>query len=132
MRQRLEARRGGTFAPFFRASESPMAMACFRLLTVRPLLPLFSVPRFRRRIADATVFCADLPYLREVLRPLLAMSTSRVAGDGAPNVHPYLEEWSRFHAEPFGPAVQARRPFAGSPVPARWVESPSSFRVGIG
>src|SRR5205823_14844308 len=56
----------GTLAPFFRASESPMAMACFRLLTRPPLPPLpeRSVPRFFRRIALATVLPAALPYLR--------------------------------------------------------------------
>jgi hypothetical protein len=32
----------GTFLPFLRASESPMAIACFRLFTVLPLRPLFS------------------------------------------------------------------------------------------
>ena len=32
----------GTFLPFWRASESPMAIACFLLLTVLPLFPLFS------------------------------------------------------------------------------------------
>ena len=30
----------GTLAPFLRASDSPMAMACLRLLTVLPLRPL--------------------------------------------------------------------------------------------
>lgn len=52
----------GTFAPFFRASERPMAMACLRLLTVPPLPPRpdLSVPRFLRRIALATVFEAPL------------------------------------------------------------------------
>jgi hypothetical protein len=53
--------RRGTFAPFFRASLNPIAMACFRLLTLPPE-PLLSVPLFRRRIADLTVFEADLPY----------------------------------------------------------------------
>lgn len=52
----------GTFAPFFLASLKPMAMACFRLVTRRPD-PLLSVPRLRRRMADSTRFCADLPYL---------------------------------------------------------------------
>src|SRR5215471_19859993 len=54
----------GTLAPFLRASERPIAIACFRLLT-RPPLPPFpdrKVPRFRRRIADLTDFCAPLPY----------------------------------------------------------------------
>jgi hypothetical protein len=50
----------GTFAPFFRASESPMAIACLRLFTFLPL-PLFSVPRFRRRIALPTDFDAPFP-----------------------------------------------------------------------
>jgi hypothetical protein len=38
-----------------------MAIACFRLFTVRPD-PLLSVPFFRRRIADPTRFDADRPY----------------------------------------------------------------------
>jgi hypothetical protein len=48
-----------------------MAIACLRLFTVRPE-PLFSEPRFRRRIADFTVFAADFPYF--------AMNTSEVSG----------------------------------------------------
>jgi hypothetical protein len=60
-RLRDEARRGGTLAPFFRASLNPIAIACFRLRTFRPD-PLFSVPFFRRCIADLTVLDADLPY----------------------------------------------------------------------
>jgi hypothetical protein len=38
-----------------------MAIACLRLVTLRPEL-LFSVPRFLRRIADSTFFDADRPY----------------------------------------------------------------------
>src|SRR5688572_33253883 len=57
----------GTFAPFSRASLSPIAIACFRLVTFRPEL-LFNVPFFFRRIADSTRLLAPLPYL--------AMSTS--------------------------------------------------------
>jgi hypothetical protein len=53
--------RDGTFAPFSRASLSPMAIACLRLVTFRPE-PLLSVPRFRRRIVDSTFFDAALPY----------------------------------------------------------------------
>ena len=45
---------GGTFAPDRRASESPMAMACLRLVTFLPLRPLFSVPCFSSRIARST------------------------------------------------------------------------------
>jgi hypothetical protein len=58
---RDELRLRGTFAPFFRASLRPIAIACLRLFT-RPPDPLFSVPFFRRRIADSTLFDADLPY----------------------------------------------------------------------
>jgi hypothetical protein len=53
--------RRGTFAPFSLASLSPIAIACFRLFTVRPEL-LFRVPFLRRRIADVTLFEADRPY----------------------------------------------------------------------
>jgi hypothetical protein len=52
----------GTFAPFFLASLSPMAIACLRLVTRRPE-PLFRVPFLRRSIADFTVLDADFPYL---------------------------------------------------------------------
>ncbi|HZS60836.1 MAG TPA: hypothetical protein VFA43_16295, partial [Gemmatimonadaceae bacterium] len=60
--------RFGTFAPFFRASLSPIAIACLRLFTVPPLPPRpdLSVPRFRRRIALATRFDAAFPYLRAI------------------------------------------------------------------
>jgi hypothetical protein len=56
----------GTFAPFFRASERPMAIACLRLLTVPPLPPLpdFKLPCFFLRIALATLLPAALPYFR--------------------------------------------------------------------
>jgi hypothetical protein len=50
-----------TFAPFFRASLRPMAIACLRLFTLRPE-PVLSVPFFRRRMVDFTFFAADLPY----------------------------------------------------------------------
>ena len=59
-----EERLRGTFAPFSRASERPMAIACFRLVTFRPLRPLLSVPDFRLCIARLTLLPADLPYLR--------------------------------------------------------------------
>ena len=58
----LRRRRLGTFAPDRRASERPIAMACLRLVTLRPDRPLRSVPRFRSRIARATLRCACLPY----------------------------------------------------------------------
>jgi hypothetical protein len=55
----------GTLAPFLRASERPMAIACFRLFTVPPLPPFpdFKVPRFLRRIALLTDLPAAFPYL---------------------------------------------------------------------
>ena len=54
----------GTFAPFFRASDNPIAMACLRLVTFLPLRPDLSVPFFRRRIALLTRLDAALPYFR--------------------------------------------------------------------
>jgi hypothetical protein len=51
----------GTFAPFLRASDSPIAMACLRLVTLRPD-PLFSVPRFLRRMVRSTFLLALRPY----------------------------------------------------------------------
>jgi len=56
-----DRRRAGTFAPFLRASLNPIAIACFRLFTLPPD-PLFSVPFFRRFIADSTRLDADRPY----------------------------------------------------------------------
>jgi hypothetical protein len=58
----------GTFAPFSRASDSPIAMACLRLLTVPPLppFPLLRVPRLRRFIALFTLLPAASPYFRLV------------------------------------------------------------------
>ena len=53
----------GTFAPLRLASESPMAMACFLLLTRVPLFPLFKLPVFSLCIARLTDRCALLPYL---------------------------------------------------------------------
>src|ERR1041384_6997464 len=56
----------GTLAPFLRASESPIAIACLRLLTFppRPPLPERRVPFFFRCMALFTLFPAALPYLR--------------------------------------------------------------------
>src|SRR5262245_29479822 len=61
-------RRFGTFAPERRASESPIAIACLRLVTFRPERPLRSVPRLRSRMTFSTFFDAFLLYF-------LAMST---------------------------------------------------------
>lgn len=54
----------GTFAPFFLASDNPIAIACLRLFTVLPLRPDLSVPFLRRRIALSTRLDAALPYFR--------------------------------------------------------------------
>ena len=55
---------GGTFAPFFRASDRPIAIACFRLVTFppRPPLPLRNVPAFSRRMALSTLLLAASLY----------------------------------------------------------------------
>jgi hypothetical protein len=59
-------RSDGTLAPRSRASESAMAMACSRLVTVppRPPRPRFSVPFFSRRSAVSTDLLAAAPYFR--------------------------------------------------------------------
>jgi hypothetical protein len=51
----------GTLPPFFRASDSPIAIACFLLVTLLPLRPLRKVPCLRFRIARSTDLCADFP-----------------------------------------------------------------------
>jgi len=61
--------RRGTFPPSLRASESPIAMACLRLLTVFPDPPDLSWPRFISCIAFSTFEEAFFPYRRVV--PLL-------------------------------------------------------------
>src|SRR5581483_6549322 len=50
-RDRLVERLRGTFAPDRRALSNPIAIACLRLVTRRPVLPDRSVPRFRSLIA---------------------------------------------------------------------------------
>jgi hypothetical protein len=53
----------GTLPPAARASDNPIAIACFRLVTFRPFpRPVLSVPDFFRRIADATFLLAVFPY----------------------------------------------------------------------
>jgi hypothetical protein len=53
----------GTFPPERRASDKPIAMACFLLVTFFPDRPLLSVPRFRSSIAFLTFSPAFFPYL---------------------------------------------------------------------
>src|SRR2546423_8567021 len=52
----------GTLPPSFRASDNPIAIACFLLVTFLPE-PLFSFPFLRSCIAFFTFFCAFFPYL---------------------------------------------------------------------
>jgi hypothetical protein len=62
--------------PFFRASDRPIAIACFLLVTFLPL-PLFNVPRLRRRIADSTSFGALFDVFRfDVFRFVAAIGSS--------------------------------------------------------
>ena len=58
--------RAGTRSPSSRASDSPIAMACLRLVTRPPCpdFPRFSVPLFWRRIALATFLPAPRLYFR--------------------------------------------------------------------
>jgi hypothetical protein len=60
----------GTFFPALRACDRPIAMACFRLFTRRPL-PLLSVPFFRSCIALPTFLEDALEYFRAAMLYLL-------------------------------------------------------------
>ena len=51
----------GTFAPERRASDRPIAIACFGFVTFLPE-PLFSLPRFISCIVAPTFFDAFSPY----------------------------------------------------------------------
>lgn len=52
----------GTFAPFSLASERPIAMACFGLVTFLADLPLFNVPFSIFFMDDSTLFWAASAY----------------------------------------------------------------------
>jgi hypothetical protein len=54
----------GTFLPSALASERPIAIACLRLLTLRPDRPLFNVPALRFFIARPTLADAFFEYFR--------------------------------------------------------------------
>jgi uncharacterized protein YecE (DUF72 family) len=77
----LPVRLRGTLAPFSRASLSPIAIACLRLVTLRPDLPDFNVPRLRRRIALSTVDDAFFEYFLLAIEP----SSSGSATTGSRN-----------------------------------------------
>jgi hypothetical protein len=55
----------GTFNPALRASDNPIAIACFLLVTFLPLRPLFNFPRSIARISVSTTFPAAGEYLRD-------------------------------------------------------------------
>jgi hypothetical protein len=57
----------GTFAPAARASESPIAIACLRLVTLRPERPLLNVPALRSFIARSTLAEAFFEYFRAMI-----------------------------------------------------------------
>jgi hypothetical protein len=61
----------GTFFPSARASESPIAIACLRLLTFLLDRPLFSVPALRFFIARSTLADAFFEYFRAMIILLL-------------------------------------------------------------
>jgi hypothetical protein len=80
-----------------------MAIACFRLFTVLPLLPDLSVPFFIRRMALSTRFDAASPYFRRpegfraaiiVLRLELVVSGSGPAGACCAREAKSIELWS--------------------------------------
>jgi hypothetical protein len=56
----------GTFAPFFLASDNPIAIACFRLVTFFPD-PDFSEPFFFLCMADLTLLPAPFEYFAIVV-----------------------------------------------------------------
>jgi hypothetical protein len=63
----------GTFLPSALASESPIAMACLRLVTFLPERPLFKVPALRFFITRSTSADAFFEYFRAmILLPVAA------------------------------------------------------------
>jgi hypothetical protein len=73
----------GTFLPAFRASERPMAMACFELVTFRPL-PERSLPSFIARISVSTdLDAAGLYFLVLVFAELFFALAFFAAGIGS-------------------------------------------------
>jgi hypothetical protein len=62
----------GTLAPLLRASDTPIAIACFLLLTFFPERPDVSVPCFRSCIARLTLLDAVGPYFRFETFPAIA------------------------------------------------------------
>jgi hypothetical protein len=67
----------GTFLPLALASDSPIAIACLRLLTFLPERPLFNVPALRFFIARPTSVDAFFEYLRAMVFLRLAKNNHR-------------------------------------------------------
>ena len=63
----------GTFLPARRASDKPIAMACFRLLTLLPERPIFNVPRLNS--------CIDFPTFLDAASLYFFAMTSHASGD---------------------------------------------------
>jgi hypothetical protein len=80
----LDFRFDGTFAPFARASDNPIAIACFLLVTLPPLppRPLRNVPFLRFFIARSTRLLAALPYFRVLFFRVAMSEDPRVAVSG--------------------------------------------------
>jgi hypothetical protein len=66
----------GTFLPSALASESPIAIACFRLVTFLPERPLFNVPALRFFITRSTSADAFLEYFR-AFRAMIVLPLAR-------------------------------------------------------
>jgi hypothetical protein len=100
---RERVRRLGTLPPARRACDSPIAIACFLLVTFLPERPLRSVPRLRSFIAFLTLVDAFLPYL--------AMSHSLDLGRVDVAVH-RATLYQKFPADgcPSGASVRCRIP----------------------
>jgi hypothetical protein len=64
-RSRFSSFGAGTLSPALRASDNPIAMACFLLVTFLPLRPLFNFPCFIARISLSTLLPAAGEYLRD-------------------------------------------------------------------
>jgi hypothetical protein len=73
----------GTLAHFLRASDNPIAIACLRLLTLRPERPLFSVPDLRFFIARSTLDDAFLEYFRAMRFPPFGTELIGAIRDGS-------------------------------------------------
>jgi hypothetical protein len=73
----------GTFAPSALASDSPIAIACLRLVTLRPERPLFNVPALRFFITRSTSAEALLEYFRAMIILPVAKKIIFARADGS-------------------------------------------------